>query len=236
MMMTKYSSLLILGLLFVFNLVIAQEEAQAHVDVTAEFPDNPFGLIVNGQRNKVILDIQNKEKTPYTVFAISGQVSKVDDFSKVVRNLTATRYGQILSAESSLQLPYHFYSEYAPGEHGLTVYVDLLSENSIARVIGYNGTITITDPEGSWFDLQLIFMYFILAAGAAGVAYVIREAFFGDVKKVKKTKKVEESNERPTHRDEKGEMVLDESWIPEHHRNLNKQQSSKTKKRASARK
>ena len=31
-------------------------------------------------------------------------------------------------------------------------------------------------------------MYFILAAGAAGVAYVIREAFFGDVKKVKKVK------------------------------------------------
>lgn len=42
--------------------------------------------------------------------------------------MTATRYGQILSAGSSLQLPYHFYSEYAPGEHGLTVYVDLLSE------------------------------------------------------------------------------------------------------------
>lgn len=51
-------------------------------------------VIVNGQRNKVILDIQNKEKTPYTVFAISGQVSKVDDFSKVVRNVSIVYEGK----------------------------------------------------------------------------------------------------------------------------------------------
>jgi hypothetical protein len=45
-------------------------------------------VIVNGQRNKVILDINNKEKTPYTVFAVSGQVTKVDDYSGVVRNVS----------------------------------------------------------------------------------------------------------------------------------------------------
>lgn len=51
---------------------------------------------------------------------------------------------------------------------------------------------------------------------------------------VLQTKKVEETTERPTHRDEKGEMVLDESWIPDHHLGLNKQQ--KTKKRSTGRK
>lgn len=45
-------------------------------------------MIVNGQRNKVVLDIVNKEKTAYTVFAVSGQVSKVDDYSKIVRNVS----------------------------------------------------------------------------------------------------------------------------------------------------
>jgi hypothetical protein len=44
--------------------------------------------------------------------------------------LTATRYGKSLAAGSSLQIPYNFYSEYAPGEHGLTVFVDLLVDVS----------------------------------------------------------------------------------------------------------
>lgn len=45
-------------------------------------------MIVNGQRNKVVLDIVNKEKTPYTVFAVTGQVSKADDYTKVIRNVS----------------------------------------------------------------------------------------------------------------------------------------------------
>lgn len=77
-------------------------------------------------------------------------------------------------------------------------------------------------------------LYAVLLAGAAGVAYIVREAFFVDAKKAKKTKKVEETNERPTHRDEKGSMVLDQSWIQDHHLNLNspKKTSPKIKKRS----
>ncbi|KAI8639371.1 hypothetical protein BD408DRAFT_421497 [Parasitella parasitica] len=236
--MARISSLLALGLAFVAGIVSAQsgETTSTNIEVTAQFPDNPFGLIVNGQRNKVVLDIVNKEKTPYTVFAVTGQVYKADDYTKVVRNLTATRYGKTLEAGKNLQIPYNFYSEYAPGEHGLTVFVDLLVDKTVTRVVGYNGTITVTDPEGSWFDAQLLVLYGVLFAAAGGVAYIIREAFFADTKKnSKKTKKIEESTERPTHRDEKGEMVLDQSWIPEHHLNLNspKKTSPKIKKRSS---
>ncbi|CAO3673974.1 unnamed protein product [Rhizopus stolonifer] len=232
-MMTKYSTLVIFGLLFAFNYAFAQETTLAQLEVTAEFPSNPFGMIVNGQRNEIVLDIHNKEKTPLTVYAISGQVTKVDNFSTVIRNLTATHYGNLLAADSSLQIPYQFYSEYIPGEHGLIIHVDLLSGESISRVVGYNGTVTVIEPETTLFDIQLLFLCVVLLAGAAGVGYLIRNAFFADAKKVKKTKKVEESAERPTHRDDKGEMVLDETWIPEHHLGLNK---PKTKKRPSARK
>lgn len=45
-------------------------------------------MIVNGQRNKVVLDIVNKEKTPYTVFAVTGQVHQVDDASNIIRNVS----------------------------------------------------------------------------------------------------------------------------------------------------
>jgi hypothetical protein len=44
--------------------------------------------------------------------------------------LTATRYGKALAAGATTQIPYNFYSEYAPGELGLTVYVDLLVQVS----------------------------------------------------------------------------------------------------------
>ncbi|KAI8969133.1 hypothetical protein BDF20DRAFT_146957 [Mycotypha africana] len=217
------------------NIVSAELSADhvpTKISVTSQFPNNPFGLIVNGQRNQVLLDVTSKEDTPYTVFAISGQVFKADDFSQSVRNLTASRYEKLLQPGSTLQIPYNFYSEFAPGDHGLTVYVDLLNEKTVTRIVGYNGTITVTDPENSFFDPQLIVLYIVLIAGAVGVGYVIREAFFADTKKkTKKAKKVIESNEKPTHRDEKGEMVLDQSWIPEQHLNLSKG-SPKAKKRA----
>ncbi|KAI8385760.1 hypothetical protein BD560DRAFT_384272 [Blakeslea trispora] len=237
MMLRGFSSLLTVGLFFVAGLVSAQtaEPVATNVEVTAQFPDNPFGLIVNGQRNKVVLDVVNKEKAPFTVFAVTGQVSKADDFSKVVRNLTATRYGTSLESGASIQIPYNFYSEYVPGEHGLTIFVDLVSEQTVTRIVGFNGTMTVTDPEGSWFDFQLLVLYGVLVAGALGVGYIAREAFFPSAKKTKKVKKVEEVTERPTHRDEKGEMVLDQSWIPDSHLNLNgaKKTSPKVKKRSS---
>lgn len=78
-------------------------------------------------------------------------------------------------------------------------------------------------------------LYAVLLAAAGGVGYIVREAFFVDAKKAKKSKKVEEVAERATHRDEKGEMVLDQSWIPEHHLNLSspRKTSPKMKKRSS---
>ncbi|KAI9251594.1 hypothetical protein BY458DRAFT_589978 [Sporodiniella umbellata] len=231
-MMTKYITLLFLGLLFTVNFVSAQQ-AVPHVDITAEFPSNPFGLIVNGQRNQVALDIKNKDKTIHTIVAVSGQVTQAEDDLSVVRNLTTTRQRHLLLAEASQQIAYNFYSEFAPGEYGLTVFVDFLVEDVITRVIGYKGKITITEPEASWFDIELLFLYAVLISGAAGVGYLIREAFFGTTKKVKKTK-TEEPAERPTHRDEKGEMVLDQSWIPDHHPGANKQ--AKAKKRTNSRK
>ncbi|KAI8877648.1 hypothetical protein K501DRAFT_326420 [Backusella circina FSU 941] len=234
-MMVKFASAWALVLVLCTLFVFAQEEpVYTNIEVTAQFPDNPFGLIINGQRNNVILDLTNNEKKPYTVVAVSAQVFKTEDYSKPIRNLTATRYGKALAAGATTQIPYNFYSEYAPGELGLTVYVDLLLEEKVSRLVGYNGTITVADPEGSWFDLQLYALYAVLIAGAVGVAYVIREAFFASPKKTKKVKKTNEPAERPTHRDEKGEMVLDQSWIPDVHLNLNqKKQSPKMKKRSS---
>ncbi|KAJ8652148.1 hypothetical protein O0I10_012206 [Lichtheimia ornata] len=220
------------------SLVFAQDEQQenpiitADLDITAQFPDNPFGLIVNGQRNKVLLSVTNKEDVDYSVLAVSAKVSHPDNPDKILRNLTALRYDLNIPAEGTVEIPYAFYSEFAPGELALTVFVDVLGGEKIVRVTGYDGLITITDPETSWLDPQLIFLYIVLGAISLGVGYIIREAFFGGAKKTKTKKASKEPAVQPSHRDEKGQMVLDESWIPEHHLKNSPKQSPRAKKRS----
>ncbi|ORZ03408.1 hypothetical protein BCR43DRAFT_483303 [Syncephalastrum racemosum] len=212
--------------------VASEDIVAANLEVTAEFPDNPFGLIVNGQRNKVVLTIANKEKTDYSVLAVSGKVTHAEDSSKILRNLTSLRYDLTIPAEGTVDVPYVFYSEFNPGELGLTVALDMFGGEKLFRLTGYSGIVTITDPETSWFDPQLIFMYVILAAAGLGVAYLIYAAFFDTGVKTK-PKKTAQETAPPTHRDAKGNMVLDQSWIPDHHlQKGSPTQSPRVKKRS----
>lgn len=82
-------------------------------------------------------------------------------------------------------------------------------------------------------QIDSLFLYAVLGAIAVGIGYVIREAFFGGSGKTNKTKKAsKEKSAPPSHRNEKGEMILDESWIPEHHLKANSpKQSPRVKKR-----
>ncbi|KAG0170768.1 hypothetical protein DFQ28_009154 [Apophysomyces sp. BC1034] len=234
--MAKSVSLWTLCLLLLASVfVLAQEEnaaASANIEIIAQFPDNPFGLITNGQRNNVILSLTNKEAVDYSILSVSGQLTDREDSSKIIRNLTAIRLDTNVSSEATVEIPYTFYSEFAPGELGLTIFVDLLNGENAIRIVGYNGVVTITNPEISWWDPELLFLYVLLGTGAAGLGYLIRDAFFGGSKKTKAKK--EEPTVRPTHRDEKGQMVLDESWIPQQHlRSDSPKQSPKMKKRSS---
>ncbi|KAI8090052.1 uncharacterized protein BX664DRAFT_334581 [Halteromyces radiatus] len=225
--------LLLLTTVLVFADETTSTKDTLNIEVVAQFPDNPFGLIVNGQKNGVVLSMTNKDSVDASIIAVSGKVTLVDDESKIIRNLTALRYDTRLPSQATLEVPYEFYSEFAPGELGLTVYVDLVADEKLIRLVGYSGAITVTDPESSLLDAQLLFLYAILAAGAAGVLYVVREAFFGSSKKTP-TKAANEPTVRAAHRDEKGQMVLDESWIPEHHLKDSPKQSPRAKKRTNA--
>lgn len=80
-----------------------------------------------------------------------------------------------------------------------------------------------------------LFLYAVLAALLAGVGYIIQQAFFGSSgKKTKKSKKSTEKAAPVKHRDEAGNLVLDESWIPEQHlkKSSSPKQSPKTRKRS----
>ncbi|KAG0166257.1 hypothetical protein DFQ28_007758 [Apophysomyces sp. BC1034] len=235
--MAKFASVWTLLLLLCASVfVFAQEDTFAestNIDVSAQFPDNPFGLIINGQQNNIVMTLTNKHAEAASIIAVSGRISHPEDHTKIIRNLTAVRYNEVsIAAEAAIDVPYAFYSEFTPGDLDLTVFIDLLVGEKAIRVVGYNGTITITEPEVSILDPQLLFLYLVLGAGALLIGYIIREAFFPESKKAK-AKKSTEPAARPTHRDEKGQMVLDESWIPQQHlKNTSPKQSPKGKKRS----
>lgn len=94
-------------------------------------------------------------------------------------------------------------------------------------------TLLLCDTKLIYFTISL-FLYVVLAAILAGVGYIIQQAFFGSAgKKSKKSKKTTEKAAPVSHRDESGNLVLDESWIPEQHlkKASSPKQSPKTRKR-----
>jgi hypothetical protein len=56
-------------------------------------------------------------------------------------------------------VPYKFWSELKPQDLGFTVYVDYSDASDLNKVkhraVAYDGTVTIQEPKGSWFDIQL---------------------------------------------------------------------------------
>ncbi|KAG2177301.1 hypothetical protein INT43_007958 [Umbelopsis isabellina] len=192
-------------------------------------------VIVNGQKNKLNVYFDNQADEAYTVNYISGALVKPDDFSTIVRNLSVYKYDLTIPAKQKIAIPYQFHSEFSPQDLGLTVIIDFSdAKKNPVRGIAYNGTVTVTDPEHSIFDVQLLFLYVVLAGLLAGVGYIIQQAFFSTPGKSKKTKKAAEKSVPAKHRDESGKMVLDESWIPEQHlkQSSSPKQSPKTRKRA----
>lgn len=45
-------------------------------------------VIVNGQRNKVLLSVTNKEDVDYSVLAVSAKISHPDNPDKILRNVS----------------------------------------------------------------------------------------------------------------------------------------------------
>jgi hypothetical protein len=47
----------------------------------------------------------------------------------------------------------------------------------VYQSVAYNGTVTIADPPSSFFDIQALFLYIILAAAFAGAGYLVYSTY-----------------------------------------------------------
>jgi len=130
------------------------------VSITASFPSSEiFGIkLVNGHPTQAMLSISNEEPEPITVNFIGGSLWSIDDQegSRIVRNLTTTRYNLDIPAGEKDSLSYSFATELHPQDLRLNL-AAVLSDGKGAfyTVQAYNGTVAIVEQDTSIFDPQM---------------------------------------------------------------------------------
>ena len=187
------------------------------IEVEAVFPEsNPFGQVVNGERNQILLAIENKSDRNITLQSIAGSFHHPETNS-LLRNTTALTYGLRLIEGAKLQLPYTFYSEFKPGDIRLNIWVDVTEEEKF-RIMAYDSIVTIVEPEASWFDFKLISTYLIVAGLLGGGAYYAYLAYAPQPKKQRKRVNAAPEVSAPVGTvTATGAGGYQEEWIPEHH-------------------
>lgn len=131
------------------------------VSVSASFPSAElFGIkLVNGKPTQAVISFVNEEPEPVVVKFVGGVLwtTALDSqSSRVVRNLTATRYNVEIPAGEKQSLPYNFVTELHPQD--LRLEVAAIMTDSVGNdfaLQAFNETVSIVEPDTSIFDPQM---------------------------------------------------------------------------------
>ncbi|KAG9013874.1 hypothetical protein FRB94_004255 [Tulasnella sp. JGI-2019a] len=213
------------------SLVAATPLPELEIAAVASFPDtNPFAHVVNGEKNKMTLEIENKSHLNVTLKSAAGSIHDPDS-GKLLKNTTSLSYGVTLISGAKTVLPYNFNSEYKPKEVLLKIWVnyDDGSSSGPHRTMAYDSVVTIVEPPSSFFDLPLLLSYAVLAAILGGTGYLVFNNYAPkSVKKAIKKQRIGGSAVPPV-KSEISEPVgtvkassasgaYEEEWIPAHHK------------------
>lgn len=96
------------------EVIVVSEGTGEPFIVAASFPENnPFGHVVNGERNILTLTIETGSDKNVTLVGVAGSFHNAES-GALIKNLTATKYGIPLYENGKMQVPYVFYSECVP--------------------------------------------------------------------------------------------------------------------------
>jgi hypothetical protein len=182
--------------------------------VTASFPeDNPFGHIVNGEMNKLLLSIENRTGKNVTLLSAAGEFldPNTEQLIKTANNLT---YGVLLPATTRIQLPYNFYSEFRTGDIKLSVWLEHIIDDDREKISAFDSIVTVVEPELSIFDFKLLSTYVMVLAILGGLGYVAYLSFVPQTKPKKTITPISTTESTIT---ATGAGGYQEEWIPEHH-------------------
>jgi len=181
--------------------------------VTASFPeDNPFGHVVNGELNKLLLTIENRTGKNVTLLSVAGEFldPNSEQLIKTANNMT---YGVHLPDTTKTQLPYQFYSEFRTGDIKLSVSLEHMTDGERQKISAFESIVTVVEPELTIFDFKLLSTYVMVLAILGGLGYVAYLSFVPQTKQ-KKTAPVSKPESTVT---ATGTSGYQEEWIPEHH-------------------
>ncbi|OCF36668.1 hypothetical protein I316_01263 [Kwoniella heveanensis BCC8398] len=219
---------------------IFSNSVEDEVLVSASFPEsNPFGLIVNGEQNSILVHLANQGTKNYTLVSAAASYHDVNNHWATVKNASALKYNTPLIAGANFSAPFSVNSEFRPQEIGLTVWVDLAESGSkdLHRLTALNQTVSVVEPASSWFDPQLLFLYLVISTALLGGAYAAYQSFFAPQTSKRsgkrssassggnKVKAVVPNTEATQYPNVK---PYEEDWIPESHL---KSRTTKLKKR-----
>jgi len=193
---------------------VTEPEPVLELKVTGSFPsDNPFGHVVNGERNVINLSIENNTKQNMTLLSIAGSFHHPET-DRLLKNTTATKFGVKLKEGSKIPIQYPFYSQFKPGDIKLKIWLEVSDETQY-RVSAYDSIVTIVEPEISLLDWQLWATYLIVFGILGGGAYFAFLSFFPKSKKPKVIAAAGIGAPVPVAATNSG--GYEEEWIPEHH-------------------
>lgn len=151
--------------------------------------------------------------------------------------MTNTKYKSLPVKKTDgqpLQVPFDFFPEFKPQQIGVEfrLLVKDAQTSKTHNIHAYTGTITVVEPPKSWFDVQMLSLYALLAAVVGTAIYWASQNYPGSrsVNKRKKratTAQTAGSTGKPT--GTKGQPIVpsstpsasssayDEDWIPAHH-------------------
>jgi len=205
-----------------FSSTVAEEavtETELELKVTGSFPsDNPFGHVVNGERNIINLLIENNTKRGVTLLSVAGSFHHPET-DRVLKNTTATKFGVKIKEGGKTPVEYPFYSQFKPGDVRLKVWLEV-SDETQHRVSAYESVVTIVEAEVSLLDWQLWTTYLIVCGILGGGAYLVFDSYVPKPKKSKASAPSEIGAAVPVAATSSG--GYEEEWIPEHHLNKTK--------------
>ncbi|KAE8214665.1 hypothetical protein CF327_g1942 [Tilletia walkeri] len=155
-------------------------ETEPELNILTTFA-NDFNIVRNGAANRVVLSITNPADRAISLEGITGAFlnknKKDGQKGRVLRNMTTQPFKSLpLPPKRSkpLQVPFNMYPEFKPGDVEIELRV-LITDNGSSRkynLNAYQGTVKVEEPPKQWFDLQLLSLYAMLAAGLAYAGYV----------------------------------------------------------------
>lgn len=197
------------------------------VEISAAFPiENQFGVVFNGQPNKILLKINNMGSDPVQdvmrIHSAWNEFREIGGKERLLRKGNPTPSKRTVAPATNTTIPYFFSAEQKEGNLNLRVWVEWSGPKTKKhRTMAYDSTITIQEPPTRWFDPQLIFLYIIILSALGFVGYLSYTSFSVPTKTLRKAsssagKSSTQTSSTPKIATPTGGMY-EEEWIPSGH-------------------